>query len=37
MDAKTIERLLGVTPETLTTYVMRPMYQIGAELVAKGW
>ena len=37
LDGKSIERLLGVTPETLTTYVMKPKWMVAQELAASGW
>jgi hypothetical protein len=37
MDAPTICHLLGVTPEVMTTYVMRPKWEVAMELKEKGW
>lgn len=37
MKAQEIERLLGVTPQTLTTYVLKPAYMVAEELRQKGW
>lgn len=37
LDAQTVERLLGVTAQTLATYVMKPKWMVQKELASKGW
>ncbi len=37
MDAATVQRLLGVTAETMLKYVIRTKEEIREEMVAKGW
>jgi hypothetical protein len=37
LDAATVQKLMGFTPETMLTYVIRTKEQIAAEMVEKGW
>ncbi len=37
MDAATVQKLMGFTPETMLTYVVRTKEQVAAEMVEKGW
>ncbi len=37
MDAATVQKLMGFTPETMLTYVVRTKEQIAEEMVEKGW
>jgi len=37
MDAATVQKLMGFTPATMLTYVVRTKEQIREEMVSKGW
>lgn len=37
LDAATVQRMLGCTPNTMLTYVVRTKEQIREEMIAKGW
>ncbi len=37
MDAATVQKLMGFTPETMLTYVVRTKEQVAAEMIEKGW
>ncbi len=37
VDAATVQKLIGVTPQTMMTYVVRPISEVRRELADKGW
>jgi integrase len=37
IDAPTVQKLMGFTPQTMLTYVTRPISEVRKELADKGW